>query len=205
MINSEHGKFLFSLFYLFFFKTLRCDMKKRGTPLWNYKFYTLWTSFRRFFFPLLWSVWPVIYLIVLLQSAGVVGFAGKAPFSPARTKQNESHAQELAKSDFCRFSPTCSVSLPPDLQRNIVLCFSLFCNCFSSGVSFFATWWVVVQLWGSILEIQKQLLVSPLNECWLQTFNWLIYLMHFFCFCHCGKIWNNLRLSLSFSIFRIEK
>lgn len=39
----------------------------------------------------------VIYLMVLLESAGVVGFAGKAPFSPEWTKQNKSHAQELAK------------------------------------------------------------------------------------------------------------
>lgn len=35
----------------------------------------------------------------------------------------------------------------------------------------------VVQLWGSILEIQKQLLVSPLNECWLHTFYWCIFLL----------------------------
>ena len=51
-----------------------------------------------FFTPvLLWSVWPVIYLTVLLGSAGVVGFAGKAPVSPEQTTLNQSHAQELAK------------------------------------------------------------------------------------------------------------
>lgn len=87
-----------SYFLSFLFLRLQdVTWKKRGTPLWNYKFYTLWTPFRSFFFSLLWSVWPVIYLMVLLESAGVVGFAGKAPFSPEWTKQNKSHAQELAK------------------------------------------------------------------------------------------------------------
>lgn len=59
----------------FFFKTkkipLRIDIKQAR---FREIFQPRKTSFFLFFFPvLLWSVWPVIYLMVLLGSAGVVG------------------------------------------------------------------------------------------------------------------------------------
>lgn len=95
--NLKQSKFLFSLFSLSFFWRLRCDTRKEARFSEIASFPTQWTSFMRFCLCLLWSVWPVIYLMILLQSAGVVGFAGKAPVLPEWMKQTKSHAQELAE------------------------------------------------------------------------------------------------------------
>lgn len=72
----------------------------RAVLLWNCMYLTQAALFLGGFLFLLWSLWPVIYLMVLLASAGVVGFAGKAPFHQGGQKGNRSHAQELAKQDF---------------------------------------------------------------------------------------------------------
>lgn len=177
MVNS------YFLSSTFFFKTLRCDMKKRGTSLWNYKFYTLWTPFRRFFFFLScgqfdqWSTsWfccspPVLW-----------GLQVKPPFhQPGRSRMKATLRSWLNRTSAVFLLHAAFLS-PPDLQRNIVLCFSLFFVIASVLVFLFCNMMSVVQLWGSILEIQKWLLVSPLNKFWLQTFTWLIYLVRFSAF-----------------------
>lgn len=91
---------------------------------------------------------------------------------------------------------------PPDLQRNIVLCFSLFfCNCFSSGVSFLQhdECCSVVRLHFRDSKVTSSFSFKQI----LTTDIYLVNLLGaFFCFCHSGKIWKDSRLSLSFSIFQ---
>lgn len=67
---------------------------KQELYFYEIKFDTEWASFRCFCF-LLWSVWPVIYLMVL--SLLVLWGLQVKPFAPEWMKQNKCHAQELAK------------------------------------------------------------------------------------------------------------
>lgn len=138
--NSEQGKFLFSLFP-FFFKTSRCDMKKKEAHLYEITSFTpyghLLGVFFSFFssFPLvvsltMWSTsWFCWSLLVLW------GLQVKPPFHQSgrsRTKAtlrswlNRTSAVFLLHAAF--LSLTCKETL----------CFVsfFFCNCFSSGVSF---------------------------------------------------------------------
>lgn len=149
VVNSEHGNSLRFLSLNFVLLLLNSRMTHEiGAVLnWNYTFYTQWASFRSCcFFVLLWSAWPVIYLMVLLEPAGAVGFAGKAPFH----QRGRSRTKATLGSWLNR---TCTVCLPhaaflfPILQRNVCAPPRLFfvtASC--SGCFFFffcSTWWVL--------------------------------------------------------------
>lgn len=120
--------------------------------------------FRGFFF-ILWSVWPLIYLMVLLESASVVGFAGKAPFHCSGPNRATAMLRSWLNrtSNFCVPPATSLLSswfskkhcaLPHLYLSLLLLCF-LFLNMMS-----------VVQLWCSILEIQSKISSFSLNSTW---------------------------------------
>lgn len=71
--------------------------------------------------------------MVLPESAGVVGFAGKAPSHQTEPREPRSQAQELA--DLCCL--TCSGS--PNLQNDYLGFNLVFSLCFCLDVSFFST------------------------------------------------------------------
>lgn len=140
--NSEQENSLFSSFlFFFFFFNVKARHETTALLLWNDKFYSQWASFKRVFF-LLWSVWPLIYLMVLLESASVVGFAGKAPFHCS----GPNRATAMLRSWLNRTSTFCvppaafllsswfskkHCALPHLYLSSLLLCF------------FFSTWWVL--------------------------------------------------------------
>lgn len=131
-------------------------------------FTTQWTSFGILFlnFFVSWSVWPVIYLMALPESAGVAGFAGKAPlFTRAdQAEQTATLGSWLIKTSAV-FLLHAAFSLP-HLQNKRSAFF--ICNRFSSAVSFSRhdeSCSVAARL--PLYRFENQLLVSPLNECWL--------------------------------------
>lgn len=116
-------------------------------------FYNLKDILKNWFvFFFLWSVWLVIYLMVLLESAGVVGFAGKALFSADDAEQ-----KPRSGAGWIRLLLFFSYTQPflHDLQRNIMLCF-IICNSFSSGVCFSSLRCVLFS-WGLSFKDSKPL------------------------------------------------
>lgn len=207
--NSEQGNSLLSLYPFFFI--LKTWHEKKELYFYEITSFTPNGHLLGGFFFLLWSVWPVIYLMVLLESAGVMGFAGKAPFvqQSGRSRTKATLRSWLNRTS-ARLSPTCSVSLP-DLQRNIVLLLHLYLSLLLFWCFFFSTWWALFSCEAPFLRFRVRKLLAPPRNSWftmcLKQMNaGLVHLFcTFFCLWHSRQILDDSPLSLTFSLFPFKK